>query len=140
MRRVPVREFPCNLIMDATPLDQLVPPTGGASQPAMSLPAATTYPQMITPGTASAIYTPPPPVQPSNPVVVKSVLKSILTYVCIFLATVVISMTNVQSMVLRYVPGSYSGSGVVSLTGAGVLGALAVFLVYVLQVLAQPLV
>ena len=125
--------------MDVTPLDQLLP-TGGAQQPAMSLPASTTYPQMVTPGTSSAIYTPPPPVVVSNPHMVKSVLKNILMYVAIFIAVVVISMTNVQSMVLRYVPGSYSGSGVVSLTGAGVLGALGVFLVYVIQVLLAPLV
>jgi hypothetical protein len=39
--------------MDATPLDQLMPP-GGSQQPAMSLPSATTYPQMITPGTSAA--------------------------------------------------------------------------------------
>jgi uncharacterized integral membrane protein len=125
--------------MDVTPLDQLIP-AGGAQQPALSLPASTTYPQMVTPGTTSAIYTPPPPAPASNPIVVKSVLKNILMYVSIFLSVVIISMTNVQSMVLRYVPGSYSGSGVVSLTGAGVLGALGVFLVYVIQVLLAPLI
>lgn len=125
--------------MDVTPLDQLIP-AGGAQQPAMSLPASTTYPQMVTPGTTSAIYTPPPPSPASSPLVVKSILKNILMYVSIFLSIVVISMTNVQSLVLRYVPGSYSSSGVVSLTGAGVLGALGVFLVYVIQVLLAPLV
>lgn len=126
--------------MDATPIDQLIAP-GGAQQPAMSLPAATTYPQMITPGTSSAIYTPPmPTAPPASPVVVRSVLKNILMYVSIFVAVVIVSMTAVQSMVLRYVPGSYSGSGVVSLTGAGVLGALGVFLVYVLQVLLAPMI
>ena len=125
--------------MDVTPIDQLIP-AGGAQQPAMSLPAATTYPQMITPGTSSAIYTPPPPMAPTNPLVVKSALKNILTYVAIFIAIVIVSMTNVQSMVLRYVPGSYSGSGVVSLTGAGVLAALGIFLVYVIQVLLAPMI
>jgi hypothetical protein len=127
--------------MDATPLDQLMPP-GGSQQPAMALPAATTYPQMITPGTSSAIYTPPPPTQvaPMHPGAAKSVLKSIMTYVAIFGAIFVISLTPVQSLFLRYIPNAYSGSGVVSLTGAACLAGLGVVLVYILQVLLQPLI
>jgi len=121
--------------MDATPLESL-PPTGGAQQP--GLPAATTYPQMITPGTQSAIYTPPPQ-QQVPPVAVKSVLKNILGYVAIFVAVFILSMTPVQSLLLRYIPNAYSSSGVVSLTGAAVLGASAVFLVYVIQILLQPM-
>jgi len=97
--------------MDATPLDQLMPP-GGSQQPSMSLPAATTYPQMITPGTASAIVSPPHPGGAQmHPMAVKSVLRNILGYVAIFGAVFIISLTPVQSLVLRYIPGSYSGSG-----------------------------
>jgi len=127
--------------MDATPLDQLMPP-GGSQQPAMALPSATTYPQMITPGTSAAIYTPPPPSQtaPMHPGAAKSVLKSIMSYVAIFGAIFVISLTPVQSLFLRYIPNAYSGSGVVSLTGAACLGGLGVVLVYILQVLLQPLI
>ena len=127
--------------MDATPLDQLMP-TGGSQQPAMSLPSATTYPQMITPGTSSAIYTPPPPTQVGamHPGTAKSVLKSIMTYVAVFGAVFVVSLTPVQSLLLRYIPNAYSGSGVVSLTGAACLGALGVVLVYVLQTFLQPLI
>jgi hypothetical protein len=126
--------------MDATPLDQLMPP-GGSQQPSMSLPAATTYPQMITPGTASAIVSPPHPGGAQmHPMAVKSVLRNILGYVAIFGAVFIISLTPVQSLVLRYIPGSYSGSGVVSLTGAAVLGAIGVVLVYIIQVLLNPLV
>jgi len=75
-----------------------------------------------------------------HPMVVKTVLKNILGYVAIFAAVFLISLTPVQSLVLRYIPGSYAGSGVVSLTGAAVLGAIGVVLVYVLQVLMQPLI
>lgn len=127
--------------MDATPLDQIMPP-GGSQQPAMSLPSATTYPQMITPGTSAAIYTPPPPTQtaPMHPGAAKSVLKSIMTYVSIFGAIFIISLTPVQSLFLRYIPNAYGGSGVVSLTGAACLGGLGVVLVYILQVLLQPLI
>ena len=127
--------------MDATPLDQIMPP-GGSQQPAMSLPSATTYPQMITPGTSAAIYTPPPPTQtaPMHPGAAQSVLKSIMTYVSIFGAIFIISLTPVQSLFLRYIPNAYGGSGVVSLTGAACLGGLGVVLVYILQVLLQPLI
>ena len=125
--------------MDATPLDQLMP-AGGSQQPNMSLPASTTYPQVITPGTQSAIYTPPHPVQQVHPMVVKSVLKNILSYVAVFGAVFLVSLTPVQSMLLRYVPSSYSSSGVVSLSGAAVLGAVGVFMFYVLQVLLAPLI
>jgi len=127
--------------MDATPIDQLMPP-GGSQQPAMSLPSATTYPQMITPGTSAAIYTPPPPTSaaPMNPHAAKSVLKSIMTYVAIFGGMFVLSLTPVQSIILRYIPNTYSGSGVVSLTGAAVLGAVGVVIVYILQTLLQPLI
>ena len=127
--------------MDATPLDQLMPP-GGSQQPAMSLPSATTYPQMVTPGTSAAIYTPPPPTQVNqfHPGAAKSVLKSIMTYVAIFAAIFLISLTPVQSLFLRYIPNAYGGSGVVSLTGAACLAGLGVVLVYILQTFLQPLV
>lgn len=127
---------------DATPLDQLMP-AGGSQQPAMSLPSSTTYPQMITPGTASAIVSPPPPGHGGaqmHPYMIKNVLKNIMTYVSIFGAVFLVSLSQVQSLLLRYIPNSYAGSGVVSLTGAAVLGAVGVVLVYVIQTLLQPLI
>jgi len=124
--------------MDATPLDSLMP-TGGSSQPAPPLPSATTYTPVMTPGTQT--YSPPPPVQNVLPVPgVKMVLRSILNYVAIFLGVSIISLTQLQSMVLRFIPHAYSGSGVVSLYGAAFLGALGVVVIYILQTLLQPLV
>lgn len=125
--------------MDATPLDQLMPP-GGSQQPTMALPSATTYPQMVTPGTSAAIYSPPPPQAPMHPMAAKSILKSIMSYVAIFAAIFMVSLTPVQSLFLRYIPNAYAGSGVISLTGAACLGALGVVLVYILQTLLQPLI
>jgi hypothetical protein len=75
-----------------------------------------------------------------NPYAAKTVLKSIMTYVSVFGAVFIVSLTQVQSLLLRYIPNSYAGSGVVSLTGAAVLGGLGVVLVYILQTLLQPLV
>ena len=79
---------------DATPLDQLMP-TGGSQQSAMSLPASTTYPQMITPGTSNAIVSPPHPGQGGgqmNPYMIKNVLKNIIC--CARSAPFVLSKTN----------------------------------------------
>lgn len=124
--------------MDSTPLDSLMP-TGGSSQSAPPLPGTTTYTPVITPGTQT--YTPPPPVPGQLPApAVKSVLRSIMTYVAVFLGVALISLTPVQSLVLRYIPNAYSGSGVVSFYGAAFLGALGIVVVYVLQSLLQPLI
>jgi len=124
--------------MDSTPLDALMP-TGGSSQSAPPLPSTTTYTPVITPGTQT--YSPPPPVPGVLPApAIKSVLRNILTYVAIFLGVMLISLTPVQSLVLRYIPHAYSSGGVVSLYGAAFLGALGVVVIYILQSLLQPLI
>lgn len=124
--------------MDSTPLDALMP-TGGSSQSAPPLPSTTTYTPVITPGTQT--YTPPPPMGNVLPApAVKSILRSIMTYVAIFLGVTLISLTPVQSLILRYIPHAYSGSGVVSLYGAAFLGGLGVVVIYILQSLLQPLI
>lgn len=114
-------------------------PTGGSSQSAPPLPSTTTYTPVITPGTQT--YTPPAPMGNVLPApAVKHVLKSIMTYVSIFLGVTLISLTPVQSLILRYIPHAYSGSGVVSLYGAAFLGGLGVVIIYILQSLLQPLI
>jgi preprotein translocase subunit SecY len=75
-----------------------------------------------------------------HPYMIKNVLKNIMTYVAIFGAVFLVSLSQVQSLLLRYIPNSYAGSGVVSLTGAAVLGAVGVVLVYVIQTLLLPLI
>jgi hypothetical protein len=124
--------------MDSTPLDALLP-TGGSSQSAPPLPSATTYTPVMTPGTQT--YSPPPPmgnVLPGH--AVKGILKNIMTYVAIFLGVGLLSLTQVQSLILRYIPNAYSGSGIVSVYGAAFLGALGVVTIYILQSLLQPLI
>jgi len=126
--------------MDATPLDSLMP-SGGPSQSLPPLPSSTTYTPVITPGINT--YSPPYPSQPKAGAPepgVKMVLKNILTYISIFLGITIISMTQFQSLILRFVPHAYSSSGVLSMYGAGFLGILGVIIVYILQTLAQPLI
>jgi len=121
--------------MDSTPLDALM----GSPQSAPPLPSATTYTPVMTPGTQT--YTPPPPAPGVLPgPAVKNVLRGIMTYVAIFVGVALVSLTPLQSLILRYIPNAYSGSGVVSLYGAAFLGAIGVVLIYVLQSLLQPLI
>jgi hypothetical protein len=47
-------------------------------------------------------------------------------YIAFFLAAVIISLSTPRNLLLQYVPNAYTGSGVVSFTGAGVLGVAAV--------------
>jgi hypothetical protein len=49
-------------------------------------------------------------------------------YIAFFLAAVIISLSTPRNLLLQYVPNAYTGSGVVSLTGAGVLGVAAVII------------
>jgi hypothetical protein len=124
--------------MDSTPLDALMP-TGGSSQSAPPLPSATTYTPVVTPGTQT--YTPPYSSGNILPTpAVKGVLRSLMSYVAIFFGVALISLTQVQSLILRYIPHAYSGSGVVSFYGAAFLGGLGVVVIYILQSLLQPLI
>lgn len=123
---------------DATPLDALLPPTGGASQSAPPLPPSTTYTPMVTPGTLP--YNPPAQAvsQPATPYV-KHILRQIVTYLSVFLAVFVLSLPAVQSLGLRYVPNAYSASGCLSMTGAAIVGVSAVVLSYILQSFLVPI-
>lgn len=47
-------------------------------------------------------------------------------YIAFFIAAAVISLSAPRHILLQYVPNAYTGAGVVSYTGAAVLGAAAV--------------
>ncbi len=49
-------------------------------------------------------------------------------YLAIFLAGAIISLSTPRSLLLQYVPNSYTSGGVVSWTGAAVLGVACVIL------------
>jgi hypothetical protein len=124
--------------MDATPLDALFPPPGGSPQNAPPLPSSTTYTPVVTPGTMQ--YTAPQQgsTAPATPYV-KGVLRTIVLYLCVFLATMVLSIPMVQSLGLRYIPGVYSSGGTLSFTGAAVVGLAVVVLSYILQSVLTPI-
>lgn len=71
--------------------------------------------------------------------VVRQSIRNLFSYVGYFLAAAIISLSTPRTLILQYVPNAYTSGGVVSLTGAGVLGAAAVVLAYVLNTLFHTL-
>lgn len=102
---------------DATSLDALLPgPQGPQSQPPV-IP----MPSIPSPGHSAMA----PSFKPSLPAM-RWMASSASLYISFFLAAVIISLSTPRQLLLQYVPNAYTGSGVVSWTGAGVLGIAAV--------------
>jgi hypothetical protein len=60
-----------------------------------------------------------------------------MTYVGFFLAAAVFAMSTPRSLLLQYIPNTYTSGGVVSYTGAAVVGAASVVLAYVISTLLK---
>lgn len=107
---------------DATSLDALLNanPQGPQSQPPV-IP----MPSIPTPGHSAMA----PTFKPSLPAM-RWMASSASLYIAFFLAAVIISLSTPRNLLLQYVPNAYTGSGVVSITGAGVLGVAAVVITH----------
>ena len=70
---------------------------------------------------------------------VKSILRTIVQYIAVFLAAFGLSLPQVQSLGLRYVPNAYTAGGILSLTGAAVVGVGVVIVSYILQSFLVPI-
>lgn len=109
---------------DATSLDALLPsPQGPQSQPPLM-----PLPSMSSPGHSPMA----PSFKPSLPAMRWMAVNASL-YISFFLAAVIISLSTPRNLLLQYVPNAYTGAGVVSWTGAGVLGISAVVLTHLLH-------
>jgi hypothetical protein len=109
---------------DSTSLDALLPsPQGPQSAPPMmpmaSVPAAPRS-QMV------------PTYKPSLPAMRFMFAHSTLM-ISYFLSSVIISLSTPRNLLLQYVPNSYTSGGVVSWTGAAILGAAAVVLTQIIN-------
>lgn len=60
-------------------------------------------------------------------------IKGLLSYFAYFLAAVIISLSMPRTLILQYIPNAYTSGGVVSYTGAAVLGAAALLITFVLN-------
>lgn len=104
---------------DATPLDALLPsPQGPQSQPPI-----VPMPSMVTPGHAGMA----PTFKPSLPAI-RFLAANTTMYIAIFLAGAIVSLSTPRNLLLQYVPNAYTSGGVVSWTGAAVLGVATVVL------------
>jgi len=104
---------------DATSLDALLPsPQGPQSQPPV-IP----MPSVPTPGHSGMA----PSFKPSLPAM-RFMFSHATLYIAIFLAGAVISLSAVRSLLLQYVPNSYTSGGVLSWAGAAAMGAACVVL------------
>ncbi len=109
---------------DSTSLDALLPsPQGPQSQPPM-IP----MPSIPAPGHSGMV----PTFKPSMPAM-RFMFANTTLYIAFFLASAILSLSMPRNLILQYVPTAYTSGGVVSWTGAAVLGAAAVVLSQILN-------
>jgi hypothetical protein len=108
---------------DSTSIDSLLMPQGPQSAPPV-IP----MPSMgMAPNSGMA-----PSFKPSLPGM-RWMASSASLYIAFFIAAAVISLSAPRHLLLQYVPNAYTGAGVVSYTGAAVLGAAAVVIANVVN-------
>lgn len=72
--------------------------------------------------------------------VLRGSVRGFLGYLAFFLAAAIMSLATTREMALRYVPHAYKDGGVVSYTGAAVLGAASMVIAYVINTVFHSLV
>lgn len=115
---------------DSTPLDSILPPPQGPQS----------LPPQIPQSTFAPVNSPIPASYAPNLPVLKYAFRNLATYLAFFLAACFISLSAPRTILLQYIPNTYTSGGVPSWTGVGVLGAAAVALAYVLSTLFGALV
>jgi hypothetical protein len=98
------------------PVQQFAPMTTGGGDP-----FSTPIPQQTKPA---------PDFTPQFNILRYSV-RGLLGYISYFLAAFTISMSTPRTLLLQHIPNTYTSGGVVSYTGAAVLGLAAVVLSYI---------
>jgi hypothetical protein len=61
----------------------------------------------------------------------KQAVKNAATYFGFFVAAALISLATPRSLILQYIPNTYTSGGVPSYTGVGILAGVAVLVAYV---------
>ena len=121
---------------------------GGGPVQNPTLPQSTTFAPMVTGGGDPFIAPMPSNSQPPTKLVshdatfsaIKRAVKNAMFYIAFFLAAVIISLPVPRALFLQYIPNTYTSGGVVSYTGAAILGGLAVAIAYVIGTLLSALI
>ncbi len=128
----------------ATDLSDLL---GGGPVQNPQLPQSTTFAPIVTGGVDPFIA---PAVSSNKPAMsmasqshtfstIRQAAKNLATYIGFFVGAVVISLATPRSLILQYIPNTYTSGGVVSYTGAAVLGGVAVAIAYLVGTLLGAL-
>ena len=112
---------------DSTSLDSLLMPQGPQSNPPI-IP----MPSVPTPGHSAMA----PTFKPSLPAV-RFMFANTTLYLAIFLAGAIVSLSFARNLLLQYIPSAYTSGGVVSWTGAAILGGATVVLTNLLNTFLQ---
>jgi hypothetical protein len=130
----------------ATDLSELL---GSAPVQSPTLPQSTTFAPVVTGGES-------PFIMPTNTSVGKTAtsspsqehmfqtaryaLKNVMVYFGFFLAAMLVSLSTPRSLILQYIPNTYTTGGVPSYMGAAILAGVAVAVAYVIGTLASALI
>jgi len=70
---------------------------------------------------------------------VKYAVKNLMFYIGVFVGAAVISMSTPRSLILQYIPHTYTSGGVPSHTGVGILAGVATAITYLVGTLGSAL-
>ena len=123
----------------ATDLSELLG-SGPVQNP--SLPQGTTFAPIVTGGVDPFIA---PQVQSNKPAMtlshstsyntIRYAVKNVMVYFGFFAAAMIISLSTPRSLILQYIPNTYTSGGVPSYMGAAILAGVAVAIAYVVGTL-----
>jgi hypothetical protein len=71
---------------------------------------------------------------------IRYAMKGFMTYFGFFLAAMLISLSTPRSLILQYIPNTYTSGGVPSYMGAGILAAVAVLIAYIVGTLFKSII
>lgn len=129
----------------ATDLSELL---GSAPVQNPSLPQSTTFSPIVTGGADPFISPVSTSGAPKTSTLgqiqtfhtVRYAVKNIMVYFGFFLAAILISLSTPRSIILQYIPNTYTAGGVPSYMGAAILGGVAVAVAYVFSTLTNALI
>ena len=115
------------------------------------LPQSTTFAPIVTGGTDPFVTNGFSDAQPHKPAAtlhsnshmfstVRYAVKNLVTYFGFFLAAMIISLSTPRSLILQYIPNTYTSGGVPSYMGAAILAGVAVAIAYVVGTLGASLI
>jgi len=99
----------------------------GGSDPFISPVSTQGAPKTSTLGQIQAFHT------------IRYAIKNVMVYFGFFLAAMIISMSTPRSLILQYIPNTYTAGGVPSYMGAAILAGVAVAIAYVVGTITSTL-